>query len=191
MAGRISAFKWPIGATVAGLVAAQAYGGLAALGLVAALIALEATVSFDNAVVNAGVLRELGERWRRAFLTVGVIVAVFGMRVLFPIALVAAATDRSFAGVVDQAVHDGDAYARSIESAAPLIGAFGGIFLLLLALDFFMAPDRERHWLVPVERALAVAGRIPFAPVIAGGAILLATALLVSGSASVPCSCAR
>ena len=180
MAGWVSVFKWPIAATVVGLVAAATYGGIGALGFVAALIALETTASFDNAIVNAGVLRGLGARWRRAFLTIGVVVAVFGMRLVFPIAIVAVATGRSFAGVVDQALHDQDAYARSIESAAPTIGAFGGVFLLLLALSFFMAPDRERHWIAPLERVLAIAGRLPDAPIIVGGAALIAAALLVS-----------
>ena len=117
MADWLRIFKWPIAATVTGLAAATAYGGFAAFGAVAILIALETTVSFDNAVVNAGVLRELGEHWRHAFLTVGVLIAVFGMRVLFPLAIVSFATGTSIAGVAGQALHEREAYASNVESA--------------------------------------------------------------------------
>ena len=180
MADWLRIFKWPIAATVTGLAAATAYGGFAAFGAVAILIALETTVSFDNAVVNAGVLRELGEHWRHAFLTVGVLIAVFGMRVLFPLAIVSFATGTSIAGVAGQALHERDAYASNVESAAPMIGAFGGTFLLSLAFNFLLAPDRERHWIAPLERWLSKAGRAPFAPVIATGGTLLAAVWWVS-----------
>jgi hypothetical protein len=143
------------------LVAAAAHGGSAALGTVAVLIVLETTVSFDNAVVNADVLRELGEHWRQAFLTFGVLIAVSGMRISFPIAIVSFATGGSLADVVSQALHDRETYARNVESAAPMIGAFGGTFLLSLALNFLFAPNRERHWIGPVERWLAKAAQPP------------------------------
>jgi hypothetical protein len=180
MAHWLQPFKWPIAATAAGLAAAAMYRGFGALGTVAVLIVLETTVSFDNAVVNAGVLRELGEHWRQAFLTLGVLIAVFGMRILFPIAIVSVATGGSMADVVGQALHDREAYARNVESAAPMIGAFGGTFLLSLAFNFLLAPSRERHWIAPVERWLAKAGRAPYAPVIAVAVTLLAAAQWVS-----------
>lgn len=180
MADMLRAFRWPMVAMAAGLAAAWAYRGLAALGVVAALIALETTMSFNNAVVNAGVLRQLTERWARAFLTIGVVIAVFGMRLVFPIAIVALATGGSFGAVVGQALHDQETYARNVASAAPLIGAYGGMFLLLLALQFLLQPKRENYWIAPVERGLARLGRLPKAPLIVGGLTLMASALLVS-----------
>ena len=59
-----------------------------ALWLVTVLAILEVSLSFDNAVVNAGVLKDMSEFWRQAFLTVGILVAVFGMRLVFPIVIV-------------------------------------------------------------------------------------------------------
>ncbi|CAM5232731.1 hypothetical protein SALBM311S_00756 [Streptomyces alboniger] len=50
----------------------------------AILSVLEISLSFDNAVVNAGILKEMSAFWQKIFLTVGVPIAVFGMRLVFP-----------------------------------------------------------------------------------------------------------
>jgi hypothetical protein len=52
---------------------------------------LEISLSFDNAVVNAAVLEDMDEVWQRRFLTWGMVIAVFGMRIVFPLAIVAIA----------------------------------------------------------------------------------------------------
>ncbi|MFI0516265.1 DUF475 domain-containing protein, partial [Streptomyces sp. WSLK1-5] len=41
---------------------------------------LEISLSFDNAVVNAGILKKMNAFWQKIFLTIGVLIAVFGMR---------------------------------------------------------------------------------------------------------------
>ncbi|MGV9301590.1 DUF475 domain-containing protein, partial [Amycolatopsis sp. NPDC003676] len=74
--------------TVLSLVVAFLYGGPTALALCAILGILEVSLSFDNAVINATVLERMSEFWQRIFLTVGVIIAVFGMRLVFPLAIV-------------------------------------------------------------------------------------------------------
>ncbi|MBX4421196.1 DUF475 domain-containing protein, partial [Mycobacterium tuberculosis] len=40
------------------------------------------------AVINATVLERMSAFWQRMFLTVGMIIAVFGMRLLFPLIIV-------------------------------------------------------------------------------------------------------
>ena len=55
------------------------------------LAVLEVAVSLDNAVVNAGVLKDMDQVWRKRFLTWGMAIAVFGMRLVFPVAIVAIA----------------------------------------------------------------------------------------------------
>ena len=60
--------------------------------LVLVLGVMEVSLSFDNAVVNASVLKEMDEKWQKLFLTVGILIAVFGMRLVFPIVIVAIAT---------------------------------------------------------------------------------------------------
>jgi hypothetical protein len=49
---------------------------------------LEVSLSFDNAVVNATILERMSEFWQRIFLTIGILIAVFGMRLVFPLLIV-------------------------------------------------------------------------------------------------------
>lgn len=163
---------------------AGVYRGLGSIPVVLFLVALEGALSFDNAVVNAGVLRRLNRHWQLAFLTLGVVIAVVGMRVLFPLAIVAVATSASLGSTLGLALGRPEEYARHFESASPSIGSFGGVFLLLLALTFFLRPDRSRVWLGPVERALAWSGRFPRLPVLVAGAALLALSQWVSAEHS-------
>ena len=173
-------FKWPVSATAAGVAGAWIYGGAAAAATVAILIAMEVSLSFDNAVVNAGILRRLSQAWQRAFLTVGIAFAVFGMRIVFPIAIVALATGDSMADVTHLALQAPDQYARRVEEAAPIIGAFGGMFLLSLSLRFLSAPARRRHWIGVLERPLQRLGATPGATIVVAGLGLAATARMVS-----------
>ncbi len=125
-----------------------------ALWLALVLAVLEVSLSFDNAVVNAGVLRDMSPLWRQLFLTVGILVAVFGMRLVFPVVIVAVSADIGAYDTMRMALDDPDAYARVLTDAYPVISAFGGIFLLLVFLNFLFDRDKETHWLGPVEAKL-------------------------------------
>ena len=57
----------------------------------AVLGVLETSVSLDNAVVNAKYLEKMNEPSRHWFLTWGMVIAVFGMRLVLPIAIVSIA----------------------------------------------------------------------------------------------------
>ena len=59
--------------------------GMEAAFLVLVLAVLEISLSMDNAVVNAGVLKSMTAVWQKRFMTWGILVAVFGMRLVFPI----------------------------------------------------------------------------------------------------------
>lgn len=63
-------------------------GGWAALLTTLLLAVLEVSLSFDNAVVNATVIKDMDATWRHRFLTWGMLIAVFGMRFLFPLVIV-------------------------------------------------------------------------------------------------------
>jgi hypothetical protein len=157
-------FAGSFGVTVVALVAAFFYGGPSALVLAAILGVLEVSLSFDNAVVNATVLRTLSEFWRKIFLTVGVLIAVFGMRLIFPILIVSATAGLSPWRVVDLAMQAGDpdtpgTYGYLLHEAHPAIAAFGGAFLLLLFLDFVFE-ERDLTWLTWLERPLAKLGKL-------------------------------
>ncbi|MGY1652167.1 DUF475 domain-containing protein [Geodermatophilus sp. SYSU D01119] len=169
-------FGFSVGLTVAALVTAVVFGGPAALLAVAVLGVLEVCLSFDNAVVNAKVLRRMSPLWRKLFLYVGIFIAVFGMRLLLPIVLVSITAGLSIPEVWDLALTDQEAYGENVESAAEAIYTFGGIFLLMIFLNFLFDEDREIHWLSWLERPLAKAGKLPYL------AIVIALAVIYLGS---------
>jgi uncharacterized protein len=149
---------------IAGLVLGFVYGGTTGLAVTAILAVLEVSLSFDNAVVNATVLVKLSPFWQKIFLTVGVAIAVFGMRLIFPLLIVGITAKLSPVEAVRLALEKGDpdtpgTYGYLLREAHPAIAAFGGIFLLLLFLDF-MFEEREITWLTPIERALAKIGKL-------------------------------
>ncbi len=98
-------FRFPLLATLAGIVGAAVLGGPSIAAVVAILAVLEISLSFDNAVVNATVLQRMDAKWQKLFLTVGIIIAVFGMRLLFPIVVVVIAGHLSPATVLDLALN--------------------------------------------------------------------------------------
>lgn len=126
-----------------------------AIWLVIVLSVLEVSLSFDNAVVNAGVLRNMSEFWRTMFLTVGILIAVFGMRLVFPVVIVAVSADLSAVETMQMALNDPDRYGKTLNDAYPSISAFGGVFLLLVFLKFIFDHEKETHWLGPIEERMS------------------------------------
>ncbi|MER5808877.1 DUF475 domain-containing protein [Streptomyces sp. NPDC002033] len=155
----LKTFGWSFAITALGLAAAVLYGGWPALGIVAILSILEISLSFDNAVVNAGILKKMNAFWQKIFLTVGVLIAVFGMRLVFPVVIVAISAKIGPIEAVDLAMNDKDMYEQLVTDAHPSIAAFGGMFLLMIFLDFIFE-DRDIKWLAWLERPLAKLGKI-------------------------------
>lgn len=175
-------FGWSIGVTIAALVVAFFYGGAEALFLCAILGVLEVSLSFDNAVVNAKILRRMSDFWQRIFLTVGVLIAVFGMRLVFPLLIVGISARLGPVEAVQLALEKGDpqtpgTYGYILDAAHPQIAAFGGMFLLMLFLDFIFE-ERDIHWLTVIERPLQKVGVLGGAPVIVAGIALVLAAEL-------------
>ena len=133
------------------------------------------SLSFDNAVVNATVLARMNPYWQRIFLTIGVLIAVFGMRLLFPLIVVTLAGHISPVSALSLALHHPHEYAAKLNQAHPAIGAFGGIFLLMIFLDFLFE-DQEIKWLVPIERPLARIGKLDQASAIIALLVLIIAA---------------
>ena len=52
-------------------------GALTALGIATILAVMEVSLSFDNAVVNAAVLRDWNAFWQKLFLTVGIVCLLY------------------------------------------------------------------------------------------------------------------
>lgn len=156
--------------------------GMAALFLVLVLAALEITFSVDNAVVNTRILEKMTPAWQKAFLTVGILIAVFGVRVILPLIIVAAASGMSIGGVVDLALHHSEEYGHHLDEAHPMISAFGGVFLLMIFLDFFFR-KRKTKWLVTIETILEKAGKLESLSVVLALSTLLVIASQVDAHA--------
>ncbi|WP_024793251.1 DUF475 domain-containing protein [Tomitella biformata] len=176
--------------TVVALVVAFLYGGPQALLLVTILSILEISLSFDNAVINATVLRRMSEFWQKIFLTVGIVIAVFGMRLVFPLVIVwiasglgpIAALDLALNPPADGAAYfpDGSAsYETLITDAHPQIAAFGGMFLLMLFLGF-MLEEKEITWLSWIEKPLARVGKLNQLEVVIATTLLVITATAIA-----------
>jgi hypothetical protein len=121
---------------------------------------LEISLSFDNAVVNATVLKKMSEYWQKIFLTIGILIAVFGMRLLFPIIIVALSSHLNPIDVINMAIYNQSQYATYLTSAHPMIAAFGGTFLLMVALKYFVNKEKDTHWIEPLEKHLIKLGKL-------------------------------
>ena len=167
----IKTFFWAFLATVVGLAVAAFYDGATGLTITAILIVLEVSLSFDNAVVNARVLERMSAFWQKIFLSVGIIIAVFGMRLLFPLVVVGITADLSPARAWQLALEKGDpetpgTYGYILHDAHPSIAAFGGMFLLMIFLNFLFDEEKELHWIDPIERFLQKIGALDNAAVL-------------------------
>ncbi|GAB2726713.1 DUF475 domain-containing protein [Kitasatospora kifunensis] len=181
-------FGWSFATTVAGLIAAGLIWGAEGFGVVLILAILEISLSFDNAVVNATVLKRMSPFWQKIFLTVGVLIAVFGMRLLFPLLVVGLTAHIGPSTVIDLALNSGHTYhgltyGQHLEAANPAIAAFGGTFLLMIFLDFILE-EKDFHWLRWIERPLERIGRLEaLSSVIALVALALAARFFAAGHA--------
>ncbi len=135
-------------------------GALSTMFIVGVLAILEVSLSFDNAVVNACVLKTMTPVWRRRFITWGIAIAVFGMRIVFPLAIVAIIARIDPISALVKAATDPDDYSRVLNSAHISVSAFGGAFLAMVGLRHFFNRDKVVHWIGVIERPLTRLGRV-------------------------------
>lgn len=133
--------------------------GVGALTTVVVLTLLETTFSADNAVVNSKILVTLSPFWQRIFMTLGVFIAVFVVRFALPILIVMFGAGIGFHEVVDLALHHPHEYEEHLSKAEPAINAFGGTFLAMIALSYFIDYNKKTHWLPYLEKYLGKLGR--------------------------------
>lgn len=160
MKSTLSYFRGSFVVTVLGLALAawlgwQADGqaGMISFLLLGAILAvLEISLSFDNAIVNANKLNTMSPKWQRRFLTWGIVIAVFGMRILFPILVVVIAAKIGPIEAIKLAATAPETYAQIMDDAHLGIAGFGGAFLMMVALNFFIDHEKDVHWIGFLER---------------------------------------
>lgn len=157
--GLLKIYWFAATATLAIWIGAAIWGGWAALFTVIVLTLLETTFSADNAVVNSKVITTMSPFWQKLFMTVGIFIAVFVVRFLAPIVIVMLAAGLGFAETLHLAFNDTEKYEHALAGAEPLIGAFGGTFLLMIALSYFIDYEKQTHWVKFLEKRLGKLGR--------------------------------
>ena len=135
-------------------------GTLTVFFIVAVLAVLEISLSFDNAIVNANKLKDMTPVWQRRFLTWGIVIAVFGMRIVFPLLIVVIAAKIGPWQAVMMAASRPEEYARIMEEAHVPIAAFGGTFLMMVALTYFFDSQKDVHWFHWLEEKLSASATI-------------------------------
>lgn len=181
-------FRWPFAFTALGLVLAYwlgyqttgTFAGATSFFLIGSILAvLEISLSFDNAIVNANILKTMDQKWQRRFLTWGILIAVFGMRIIFPLAVVAIAARIGPIAALVLAATDPQEYALIMEESKVGISAFGGTFLMMVALTYFIDQSKEVDWIKSIEcrlRSLASIRGLEIA-VVLFAALVLASVL--------------
>nr|WP_309623470.1 DUF475 domain-containing protein [Novosphingobium sp.] len=135
------------------------------LWIIFVLAILEVSLSFDNAVVNAAVLKDMDEVWQKRFLTWGMVIAVFGMRIVFPLAIVAIAAGLGPIDALQLSLNKPAEYEAIVSSAHVGIAGFGGAFLAMVGLSFFFDGGKEIHWLRWIEQKLSLISNIKAAEI--------------------------
>ena len=178
-------FGWSLGITALGLAAAAYFWGADGFGVVLILSVLEISLSFDNAVINATILKRMTPFWQKIFLTVGVLIAVFGMRLVFPLLVVALTAHIGPQTVISLALDSaktsgGMTYAQHLDAAHPAIAAFGGMFLMMIFLDFILG-EKEVRWLHWIEGPLERIGKLNQLSVVVSMLVLMLSARFFAG----------
>ncbi|MFB2552817.1 DUF475 domain-containing protein [Ensifer soli] len=160
----LSYFKWAFIVTVAGLALGAwlgwqttgSLGGMATVFFICVVLAvLEISLSFDNAIVNANKLKDMTPVWQHRFLTWGIVIAVFGMRIVFPLLIVVIAAKIGPIEAIILAASQPEEYARIMNEAHLPIAAFGGAFLMMVGLNFFFDAEKDVHWISWIERKIS------------------------------------
>ena len=150
-------------------------------GLTAILLAvLEVSLSFDNAVVNATVLKRMSDLWRHRFLTWGILIAVFGMRLIFPLVIVSVVAKIDPISALSLSLTDPKSYAEMMFSAHIPVSAFGGMFLLMVFIHYFFDEEKETHWIQFIEKQMSRAAQFK------GAEIVITLLVLLTLSHTVP-----
>ncbi len=157
-------YGWELTGTVNGM--------LGILWICAVLAVLEVSLSFDNAAVNASVLKDMDPVWQQRFLTWGIAIAVFGMRIVFPLGIVMIAAGLGPVEAVQLAINQPSEYERIVGDAHIGLMGFGGAFLGMVGLKYFFDSDKEVDWIAAIERPLVKVADID---AVAIGLVLLGT----------------
>jgi len=164
--------------------------------IVAGLSLFEVISSIDNAIINSEVLSTMSARSRRWFLFWGILIAVFVVRGLLPIAILWSSNPTlGFIDVLDATFTSNPEILRAVEESAPVLLIGGGIFLIFLFFNWlFLEPKHyglrgeatiQKHgvWfyaIVSILLAVAVWFTLRVNPTMAFGAVVGSTGFFIT-----------
>jgi len=112
------------------------------------LCLFEVISSFDNAVVNAHVLGTLPPKYRRIFLSWGLLFAVFIVRGLLPFLIVWLANqDLSFGQLISATVSGSGDMSAYLAHSRPLLLLGGGVYLFFVFLSWLFLEEKSYAFL--------------------------------------------
>jgi len=129
---------------------------LESLSIVLLLALLEISISFDNAIVNAKVLKKMSAFWKKSFFWIGLPIAVFGVRFLFPFILVSLTSHINLHHVFLLALHHPADYQSAVMKNSGVLYSFGAGFLLMVFFNFFkdqQNPDQAHQSWLKIEKS--------------------------------------
>ncbi|EMS36287.1 hypothetical protein G653_02644 [Candidatus Liberibacter americanus PW_SP] len=121
---------------------------------------MEISLSFDNSIINARNLQKMSPIWQKRFMTWGILIAVFGMRIIFPIVIVCVSASINPIEAINIAIFNPSDYLKIITNAHLPIAGFGGTFLMMVSLNFFFDTKKNVHWISFLERHISRFARI-------------------------------
>jgi hypothetical protein len=172
-------FGWAVGISIGLLIALYLYtGSTYYLQQCIILAIIEISVSFDNAVVNASKLHKMNAFWRKMFLTVGILVAVGFMRLYIPLEIVSQFGNISLIDAYNLALTDHSQFSAILITSHDMIAGFGGSFLFMVAMNFFLDEGKDTMWIKFIENPLnKIGNKIAFNTVISYAVYSIITAL--------------
>lgn len=147
-----------LGLTYAVLTQDTVAGVVGIMVLIVALALLELSLSFDNAIINAKILTTMSKKWQRRFLTWGILISVFGVRIILPVFIVAVSASLGVFEVVRLSLSNPEGYASILAESHYVISPFAGAFLMMVSLYYFTEEGKSVFWLKPIERPLSMLG---------------------------------
>ncbi len=110
--------------------------------------------------MNATVLKKMTPLWQRRFITWGILVAVFGMRLIFPLAIVSIVAAVNPWEALVLAATEPKRYEEIMLASHVMLAGFGGAFLLMVGLSYFFDHEKDVHWIQMIEAPLAKIGKV-------------------------------
>lgn len=113
------------------------------------LCLFEVISSVDNAIINAHVLKTLPEKFKKIFLTFGLLIAVVVVRGMLPFLIVWLANPAfSFYQVIGFVFHPTPEINAYIEKSQSLLLLAGGVYLFLVFLSWLFIEEKKYAFLV-------------------------------------------